>query len=83
LRAAQLAESAANLAWCPRVLERGCEHVHNGGITPEVGEMFERQVDRAGDGAAPAKVAKFGELSLSKRHAVIVGRRADASLHSG
>jgi hypothetical protein len=45
--------------------------------------MFERKVDRTGDGPAAAKVAKFGELSLSARHAVIVRRRADAWLHNG
>ena len=52
-------------------------------VAPEMGEVFERQVDRPRHRAAAAQVAKLVELSLSAGHGATIHPRADAPLHSG
>jgi hypothetical protein len=83
VRRAQLGESVANTLRRLRVLDRVSEHVNNVIVSPEVGEVFERQVDRPCHRAGAAQLTKFVELSLSARHAVRLRRFADRPLYRG
>ena len=58
------------------------ERMRGLGFAPEVGEVFECQVDRTDHRAGAAQVAKLVGLSLSEGHFTTIHRRADASLHS-
>jgi hypothetical protein len=50
-------------------------------VASEVGEVFERQVDRADHSAGAAEIAKLVGLSLSEGHATTIHPGADAPLH--
>jgi hypothetical protein len=58
------------------------EHFEDLVVAPEVGEVFERQVDRADHSAGAAQLVKLVGLSLSEGHVTTFHPRADAPLHS-
>jgi hypothetical protein len=62
------------------VLDGGGEQVDDVVVSPEVREVFEREVDRANHGARAAQVTEFVELSLSAAHTVTMRPRADFPL---
>jgi hypothetical protein len=82
LREVQLGESTANVVRCLRALDRVGEQEHDVVVPPEVGEMLEREIDRAGHCTAATQLAKLVELSLSAGHRVTMRLRADRSLYS-
>ena len=65
-----------------RVFHRVGEHVDDLVVAPEVGEVFERQVDCTNQRAGTAQVAKLVGLSLSEGHVTTIHPRADTPLHS-
>jgi hypothetical protein len=77
----QLAESVARTFGRAGVLEGFGEQIEDVVISPEVGEVFEREVDRADGCAGTAQITKFVELSLSAGHALTIHRGADFPLH--
>lgn len=77
----QLTESVARTFGRAGVLEGFGEQVEDVVVSPEVGEMFECEVDRADRCAGTAQVTKFVELSLSAGHALTIHQRADFPLH--
>jgi hypothetical protein len=58
------------------------QHFEDLVVAPEVGEVFECQVDRADHRAGAAQFAELIGLSLSKGHVTTIHPRADAPLHS-
>ena len=64
-----------------RVLEGRGEQIEDVVVSPELGEVFEREIDRTVRCASTAQVAELGELSLSAGHVVRIHRRADFPLH--
>ena len=78
---AQLSESLASTPSDIRVFDGVGEQVDDVVVSPEVGEVFERQVDRTDHRAGAAQVAEFVELSLSAGHATTIHPRADPPLH--
>jgi hypothetical protein len=81
VRRTQLGESMVSTLRRLRVLDRAGELVDNLVISPEMGEVFEREVDRADHRAGAAQVTEFVELSLSAGHVVTIRPRADSPLH--
>ena len=65
-----------------RVFHGVRKHVDDLVVAPEVGEVFEREVDRADHGAGAAQIAKLVGLSLSEGHVTTIHPCADAPLHS-
>lgn len=82
MRRAQLGESPASTLGRVRAFDGLGDEVENVIIPSEVGEVFERKVDRPRDRAGSAQRAELVELSLSAAHAVRMRRRADAPLRS-
>ena len=82
MRPTQLSESSASTPSDVWVLQSVCEHFDDLVVAPEVGEVFECQVDRADHRAGAAQVAKLVGLSLSEGHFTTIHPRADAPLHS-
>jgi hypothetical protein len=82
VRRTQLSESPASAASNIGLLHCVGQHFEDLVIAPEVGEVFERQVDRPHHRAGAAQVAKLVGLSLSQGHCTTIHPRADAALHS-
>jgi hypothetical protein len=83
VRRAQFNEALACTSSDTRVVDGPSEQVDDLGVSPEVGEVLERQVDRSGHSASGTQVTKLVELSLTAGHATTIHPRADAPLHSG
>ena len=81
MRRTQLSESLTSTPSGIGVLDRLGEHFDDLVVAPEVGEVFERQVDRTDYCTSGAQVAKLIELSLTAGHATTIHPRADAPLH--
>jgi hypothetical protein len=73
MRRAQLGEPAASTPGRPSVLDGVGEQFDDVIVRPEVGEVLEREVDRAEDRAAAAELTELVQLSLSAGHAARVG----------
>jgi hypothetical protein len=82
VRHTQLSESPTSTPVDIRALHSVGEHFDDLVVSPEVGEVLERQVDRTDHRAGAAQVAKLVGLSLSDGHATTIHPRADAPLHS-
>jgi hypothetical protein len=83
VRRAQFNEALACTSSDTRVVDGPSEQVDDLVVSPEVGEVLERQVDRSGHSAKGTQVSKLVELSLTAGHATTIHPRADAPLHSG
>ncbi len=83
VRRTELSESSTSTPRDVRVLQSVCEHLDDLVVAPEVGEVFERQVDRTDHRAGAAQLVKLVGLSLSEGHVTTIHPRADAPLHSG
>jgi hypothetical protein len=81
MRLAQLRKSETSTVSCLREFDGIGEKVDDVVVSPELSEVFERQIDRADHGAGPAQVTEFVELSLSAGHASTLHLRADRPLH--
>jgi hypothetical protein len=81
LRLAELRESVAHPLRRLRALDGIGEQGDDVVISPELGEVFEREVDRAGHRFGATQVAEFVELSLSAGHEATIEQRADPSLY--
>ena len=81
MRLAQLGKSVTSTLSCLRVFDGIGEKVDDVVVSPELREMFERQIYRADHGAGAAQVTEFVELSLSAGHASTLHPRADPPLH--
>jgi hypothetical protein len=77
----QLSESLASTLGRLHVRDGVGDQLDDFVVSPEVGEVFEREVDRADHRARAAQVTEFVELSLSAGHAVTIRPRADSPLH--
>ena len=82
MRRTQLGESLPSTSSDVRVRQGPGEQVDDLVVAPEVGEVFERQVDRTTNRSGTAQVAKLVQLSLTAGHALTIDGRADAPLHS-
>ena len=82
MRRAQLGESLAGVPGNTGVLDGPSEEIDDLVVSPEVGEMLERQVDRAGHSAGRTQVSELVAMSLTAGHATTIHPRADARLHS-
>ena len=82
MRSTQLSESSTSTPSDVRVLQSVGEHFDDLVIAPEVGEVFERQVDRADHRAGAAQLVKLVGLSWPEGHVTTFHPRADAPLHS-
>jgi hypothetical protein len=69
VRQAQLGESVASTIRRVRTLDGVGQQVDDVLLSPEVGEVFEREVDGADHPTGAAQVTEFVELSLSAAHA--------------
>jgi hypothetical protein len=83
VRRTQFNEALASRPGDIRVLDGPSEQVDDLPVSPEVGEVLERQVDRSGHSAIGTEVSKLVELSLTAGHATTIHPRADALLHFG
>ena len=83
MRRTQLGESSTSTARDVRVLQGNSEHFDDLVVAPEVGEVFERQVDRPDHRPGAAQLVKLVGLSLPKGHVPTIHLRADAPLHFG
>jgi hypothetical protein len=83
VRRTQLRESVASTLMRLHVLDSVGEQVDDVVVAPEMGEVFEREVDRSDYRARATQVAEFVELSLSAGHAVTIRPGADSPLHRG
>lgn len=81
MRRTQLSESLTSTPSGIGMLDGLGEQVDDLVVSPEVGEMFERQVDRTEQCAGAAQVAKLVDLSLLAAHAPTIHPRPDAPLH--
>lgn len=79
----QLTESVTSTLSRGRVLDGLGEQIEDVVVSPELGEVFEREIDRTDRCARTAQVTEFVELSLSAGHAVTIHRDADFPLHWG
>ena len=77
MRRAELGKSVASTLRSLRALDGIGDEVDDVVIPPELGEVFERKVDRPRSCAGAAQLAELIELSLSAAHAVRMHRRAD------
>jgi hypothetical protein len=82
VRRAQLGEALASVPSETGLFDCPGEQDDDLVISPEVGKVLERQVDRPGNSARGAQGSKFVALSLTPAHASTIHRRADARLHS-
>jgi hypothetical protein len=82
VRRTQLSESPASTPSNTRVLDGPSEQLDDLVVSPEVGEVLERQVDRPDHPASGTQVSKLVELSLTLGHATTIHPRADAPLDS-
>jgi hypothetical protein len=83
VRPTQLIEALARTPSDTRVLDGPSEQVDDLVISPEVGKVLERQVDRPDHSASGTQVSKLVELTLTTGHARTIHPRADAPLHFG
>jgi hypothetical protein len=83
VRRAQLGEAPASVSSDAGLFDRPSEQIDDLVVSPEVGEVLERQVDRSGNSAGGAQGPKLVEFSLSPAHARTIHRRADAPLDFG
>jgi len=82
VRRAQLSESLAGAPSDTSVLDGPIEHGDDLVVSPELGEVLERQVDRPAHSTGGAQCLKFVEMSLTAGHATTIHPYADAPLHS-
>ncbi len=82
MRRAQLGESLPSTPTCVGALDGLGEQVDDLVVASEVGEVFERQVDRTGHCVGGTQIAELVELSLTAGHALTIHPRPDAPLHS-
>jgi hypothetical protein len=81
MRRTQLGEPMTSTLSRLHLLDGLGEQVDDVVVSPEVGEMFEREVDRPDNCAGATQVAEFVELSLPAGHASRIHPRADLPLH--
>ena len=74
----QLGETLARSPSETRVLDGPIEQVDDLVVSPEVGKVLERQINRPANSAGCTQVSKFVEVSLTAGHATTIHPRADA-----
>jgi len=78
MRGAQLGKPVASTLGRLEAIDGFGDEVDDVVVPAEVGEVFERKIDRPRDRAGTAQLAELIELSLSAAHSMRMRPRADA-----